>query len=38
LKRIVEEMGGKLDFDSEVGRGTSFRIALPVPAPAPAAG
>ncbi len=32
-RRIVEELGGKLTFDTEVGRGTSFRIALPaVPA------
>ena len=27
--RIVEKYGGRLDFESEPGRGTSFRITLP---------
>jgi signal transduction histidine kinase len=40
-KRIVEELGGTLTFDTEVGRGTSFRILLrdgppPTPVAAPA--
>jgi signal transduction histidine kinase len=29
-RRILEEHGGTLTVDSEVGRGTSFRILLPV--------
>jgi len=37
-RRIVEELGGKLTFDTEVGRGTSFQIALPAAAAQPAAG
>jgi signal transduction histidine kinase len=28
-KRIVEEHGGRLDFESEVGRGTTARVTLP---------
>lgn len=30
-RRIMEEHGGTLTVESEVGRGTSFRILLPVP-------
>jgi len=33
-KRIVEELGGALTFDSEPGRGTSFRIFLKEAPPA----
>ena len=29
VKRMVEQMHGTLAFDSEVGRGSSFRVALP---------
>jgi PAS domain S-box-containing protein len=29
-RRLVEQMGGSINFDSEVGKGTTFRIALPV--------
>ena len=29
VKRMVEQMQGTLAFDSEVGRGSSFRVALP---------
>jgi signal transduction histidine kinase/ActR/RegA family two-component response regulator len=29
VKRMVEQMHGTLAFESEVGRGTSFRVALP---------
>ena len=28
-RQIVEEMGGTLDFESEVGAGTTFRVVLP---------
>jgi two-component system sensor histidine kinase HydH len=33
-KRIVEELGGTLSFDTETGRGTSFRIFLKEAPPA----
>ena len=36
-KRIVEELGGTLTFDTETGRGTSFKIALREAPPEPAA-
>ncbi|HXG12059.1 MAG TPA: ATP-binding protein [Gemmataceae bacterium] len=29
-RRLIEQMGGAIDFESEVGRGTTFRITLPV--------
>jgi len=29
VKRTVEDCGGRVAFDSEVGRGTSFRLLLP---------
>ncbi len=29
VKRTVEDCGGRVTFDSEVGRGTTFRISLP---------
>lgn len=29
VKRMVEQMHGRLAFDSEVGRGSSFRVTLP---------
>jgi PAS domain S-box-containing protein len=29
-RRLVEQMGGAITFESEVGKGTTFRIALPV--------
>ncbi len=29
VKRTVEDLGGRITFDSEVGRGTTFRISLP---------
>jgi len=35
-RRIVEELGGTLTFDTETGRGTSFRIALGASPPAAA--
>jgi two-component system, NtrC family, sensor histidine kinase HydH len=41
-RRIVEELGGTLTFDTETGRGTSFRIAFkeaqPAAAPDPGKG
>jgi signal transduction histidine kinase len=33
-RRIVEELGGTLTFDTEIGRGTSFRITLKEAQPA----
>ena len=35
-RRIVEELGGTLTFDTEIGRGTSFRIAFKESQPAAA--
>lgn len=32
---IVRKHGGKLDFASEVGRGTTFRVTLPADRPRP---
>ena len=29
-RRLIEEHGGRLTVESEVGKGTSFRIALPL--------
>ncbi|MCI0330900.1 MAG: hybrid sensor histidine kinase/response regulator [candidate division Zixibacteria bacterium] len=34
-KKIVEAHGGKIDFSSEAGAGTAFRIVLPVQIPPP---
>lgn len=37
-KRIVEELGGSIDFTTEIGVGTEFQVRLPAteaPAPAP---
>jgi signal transduction histidine kinase len=33
-KRLVDGMGGRIDFESEVGRGTTFRVTLPLGGPA----
>jgi CheY-like chemotaxis protein/anti-sigma regulatory factor (Ser/Thr protein kinase) len=33
---LVTSMGGRIDFDTEVGRGTTFRVSLPRTAPASA--
>lgn len=33
-KELVDEHGGKLEVESEVGRGTTFRLRLPVVSPA----
>jgi signal transduction histidine kinase/putative methionine-R-sulfoxide reductase with GAF domain len=30
VKKIVDEHGGKISFDSESGRGTTFRVQLPL--------
>lgn len=30
VKRTIEDFGGRISFDSVVGRGTTFRICLPV--------
>jgi signal transduction histidine kinase len=29
VKRTIEDLGGRITFDSQVGRGTTFRIYLP---------
>jgi signal transduction histidine kinase len=29
VKRTIEDLGGRITFDSQVGRGTTFRISLP---------
>ncbi|MDP6953770.1 MAG: ATP-binding protein, partial [Alphaproteobacteria bacterium] len=33
-RELVERMGGELDFDSTVGEGTTFWLALPIDKPA----
>ena len=35
-RKIVEEHGGQIRLDSQVGRGTTFTVSLPVDATAPA--
>jgi len=35
-KRIIQDHGGQIDVDTEVGAGTTFRFTLPVDRPAPA--
>ena len=35
---IIEEHGGRMDVESQPGQGTVFRVVLPVPTAAPAAG
>jgi signal transduction histidine kinase len=37
-KVIVDKHHGELSFDSEVGRGTTFRIAIPIDGPGPGNG
>jgi len=37
VKRIIEELGGTLTFDTEPARGTSFRVFLKEAVPQPAA-
>jgi len=37
VKKVVEEHGGRITVQSEVGKGTTFMIALPVRAPEPEA-
>jgi signal transduction histidine kinase len=32
-RRIVEQHHGRLEVESEVGEGTTFRVTLPVQAP-----
>jgi signal transduction histidine kinase len=36
--RIVSELGGTIDVDSDVGRGTTFRVALPAASAPPTKG
>jgi len=33
VRSVVEEHGGKIDFESEPGKGTTFRVWLPLSAP-----
>jgi signal transduction histidine kinase len=35
-RKIVEEHGGQIRLDSQVGRGTTFTVSLPVDIAAPA--
>ena len=30
VKRVVDAHGGKIDFESEVGEGTTARVRLPI--------
>ena len=30
VKRMVEALGGTVSFESEVGKGTKFTVALPI--------
>ena len=30
VRKIIEKHGGKIDIDSEVGRGTTFSVSLPI--------
>jgi signal transduction histidine kinase len=35
VRSSAEAHGGRVELDTELGRGSTFRIVLPAPAPAP---